>query len=165
MARVYTKIGDIFSAKLDEKSKKYFQFIASDMGQLNSSVIRVFRKVYPIDATPDLSEVVKGEVEFYAHCVINWGVKLGLWEKVGRNPNVGRLDVLFRTSEDSGRRVGDPRVEVSESWWVWHLNEKHRSVGKLKGENQKAEIGSIIPPKSIVHRMQTGKYDFFYPGY
>lgn len=44
-------------------------------------------------------------------------------------------------------------------------NEEQKSVGKLEGQDQKAEIGSIIPPDSIVHRMQTGKYDFVYPDF
>ena len=81
--RVGTKIGDIFSVTIDEKKKKYFQLIAFDLTQLNSDVIRTFKKQYPLDATPDLNEVTKGEVEFYAHCATKWGVKLGYWEKNG----------------------------------------------------------------------------------
>ena len=34
MVRIYTKIGDVFSAKTDEKTKKYFQLIAYDLTQL-----------------------------------------------------------------------------------------------------------------------------------
>lgn len=44
MVRVYTKIGDIFSIQIDEKVKRYFQLIAYDLAQLNSDVIRVFKK-------------------------------------------------------------------------------------------------------------------------
>ena len=67
MARANTKIGDVFSVKIDNHSKKYFQYIISDLTQLNSDVIRAFKKVYLIDTNPDLSEIVNGEVEFYAH--------------------------------------------------------------------------------------------------
>ena len=47
-----TKIRDVFSANIDNNHKRYLQYIASDMTQLNSDVIRVFAKIYPIDANP-----------------------------------------------------------------------------------------------------------------
>ncbi len=46
MVRVVTKVGDVFSVKLDNEVKKYFQLIAFDLTQLNSDVIRAFKKVY-----------------------------------------------------------------------------------------------------------------------
>tara|TARA_R110002124_G_scaffold239758_1_gene404914 strand:+ start:175 stop:657 length:483 start_codon:yes stop_codon:yes gene_type:complete len=159
MARANTKIGDVFSVKIDNTSKKYLQYIVSDLTQLNSDVIRAFKKVYPIDATPKLSEIVKGEIEFYAHCVTKWGIKLGYWESVGNISDVGEFNVLFRTSGDN------PQTKISRNWWIWKINEEQKQIGKLEVENRKAEIGSVIPPDSIVHRMQTGKYDFVYPEY
>lgn len=158
MARANTKIGDVFSVKINDSSKKYFQYIVSDLTQLNSDVIRAFKKVHPINANPDLSEIVNGEVEFYAHCVTKLGLKMGYWEKIGNTDDVGNFDdVLFRSSGDN------PQTKVSQDWWVWKINEEQRRVGKLEGENRKAEVGSVIPPDSIVHRIQTGKYDFVYP--
>lgn len=159
MTKVNTKIGDVFCAKLDNDSKKYLQYIVNDLTQLNSDVIRVFKQVFPIDATPDLTGVVNGEVEFYAHCVTKWGVKLGCWEKIGNIKNIGKIDVLFRSSDDDGNL----EIKVSNNWWVWKINEEQRKIGELTEEYQKAEIGSVIPPDSIVHRMRTGKYDFTYP--
>lgn len=157
MTRINTKIGDVFSVKIDN-NKKYFQYIVSDLTQLNSDVIRAFKKVYPINAHPDLSEIVNGEVEFYAHCVTKLGLKMGYWESVGNISDVGNFDnVLFRSSGDN------PQTRISQNWWVWKINEEQKPVGKLAGENRKAEIGSVIPPDSIVYRMQTGKYDFVYP--
>lgn len=44
MVRVVTKVGDVFSVKLDNEMKKYFQLIAFDLTQLNSDVIRAFKK-------------------------------------------------------------------------------------------------------------------------
>jgi len=158
MTRANTKIGDVFSVKIDDSSNKYFQYIVSDLTQLNSDVIRGFKKVYPINTNPDLSEIVNGEVEFYAHCVTKLGIKMGYWEKVGNISDIGNFDnVLFRSSADN------PQTGVSQNWWVWKINEEQKSVGKLTEENRKAEIGSVIPPDSIVHRMQTGEYDFVYP--
>jgi hypothetical protein len=161
MARANTKIGDVFSVKLDDSTKKYIQYVTNDLTQLNSDVIRAFKKAYPINATPDLSEVVKGEVEFYAHCVIKWGIKLNLWEKVENIADVGKVEVLFRGSTDTGK----PEIKVSDNWYVWKINEPFKDVGQLKGENQKAEIGMVISPVHIVHRVRTGEYDFVYPKY
>lgn len=163
MARINTKIGDVFSVKIDN-NKKYFQYIVSDLTQLNSDVIRAFKKVYPINAHPDLSEIVNGEVEFYAHCVTKLGLKMGYWESVGNISDVGKTDhILFRDTNDAGSIPGE-QIKISHKWYVWKINDNDfMRVGKLVGENRKAEIGSVIPPDSIVHRMQTGKYDFVYP--
>lgn len=49
MAYANTKIGDIFCVKLDNNRKKHLQYVASDLTQLNSDVIRVFKIVYPTD--------------------------------------------------------------------------------------------------------------------
>ncbi len=165
MTRVNTKIGDIFSINLDERDKKYFQLIAFDLTQLNSDVIRAFKKTYPINATPDLSEVIKDEVEFYAHCVTKFGLKMNLWEKVGNIADVGKLDVIFRDTNDAGTKPGE-QVKVSQKWYVWRIGDADFTrVGKLVGENRNAEIGIIVNPYDIADRIKTGKYNFFYPSY
>lgn len=165
MARISTKIGDVFSVRLDDSSKKYFQYVSNDLTQLNSDVIRVFKKAYPINEAPDLRKVVEGEVEFYAHCVTKWGVKLDFWEKVGNVNNIGKSETLFRDTNDYGSKPGE-QVKVSHNWYVWRTNDADfTQVGKLEGEHQKAEIGIVISPDSIVHRIRTGKYDFIYPAY
>ena len=165
MARVVTKIGDIFCVKLDNNSKQYFQYVANDLTQLNSDVIRVFKKKYSIDETPKLTDVVNDEVSFSAHCVTNLGVKLGVWEKIGKVPFDGKVDTLFRDTNDHGHKLGEEPIKISNNWYVWKINEDFRRVGKLEGDNQKAEIGMVINPLSIAHRIRTGKYDFVYPGY
>ena len=164
MPRIITKIGDVFSAQLGEKTKKYFQYVANDLTQLNSDVIRAFKKTYSLEENTDLSVLVNDEVDFYAHCVTKWGIKLGYWEKVGNVADVGRVNVLFRNTSDWGPKAGE-QVKVSHRWWIWKINQEHKYVGKLEGENQKAEIGIVISPDSIVHRIKTGRYDFVYPEY
>ncbi len=165
MARIITKIGDVFCVKLDDRNKKYFQYVAKDLTQLNSDVIRAFKKTYSIDEEPNLSEVVKDEIAFYGHCVTNLGVKMGVWEKVGKAPIVGELDVLFRGTNDYGHKLGDEPIKISNNWYIWKINEDFRDVGKLEGDNLKSEIGVVVNPFDIAHRMRTGKYDFVYPGY
>lgn len=164
MARIITKKGDVFVAHLGDGTKKYFQYACNDLSQLNSDVIRVFAKSYAMEENPALEEVVKGEVMFYAHCVLKFGIKLSFWEKVGKAPNDETVDVFFRGSNDSGCKVGE-QVKVSYRWYVWKVNEPFIRVGKLEGENQKAELGLVINPLDVVNRMKTGKYNFFYPDF
>ena len=115
MARVSTKIGDIFSVKIDANSKKYFQLIAFDLTQLNSDVIRTFKKIYSIDENPDISEIINGEVEFYVHCITKSGVKMNLWEKVGNTVDIGSLNhVLFRGTNDYGKWIGEEPIRYQK---------------------------------------------------
>ena len=167
MTRVITKIGDMFSVVIDDHTKKYFQYVANDLTQLNSDVIRAFKKSYPLSEKAVLPAIVKGEVEFYAHCVTKWGVKMNFWEKVGNCNDVGTVDVYFRGTNDYGHKVGEEPVKVSHNWYVWKINDdKFTSVGKLEGKYQKSEIGLVINPESIIYRMRTGEYDFkAYPSY
>src|SRR5256885_10293319 len=118
MPKFKTKIGDLFSVPLDSSTKKYFQYIANDLSQLNSDVIRAYVEPNPIDAKPDLGDVAKGEVEFHAHVVIKWGLKATLWEKVGSAPCGDRLYVVFRDTNDYGNKV-----EISNNWYVWRINQ------------------------------------------
>jgi hypothetical protein len=154
------KIGDIFEVKMDEGSKKFFQYVANDITMLNSSVIKVFKNIYRNDDALDLEEVVKDEVDFYAHVFLRNGLKQGYWNKVGHIEEVGKIEVLFRNTDDYGKEV-----KVSENWYVWKINEPFIKVGKLEGKNKIAEIGVVKNAGDIVCRMRTGKYDFVYPQY
>lgn len=167
MARANTKIGDVFSVKVDDNSKKYFQYIVSDLTQLNSDVIRAFKKVYPINTNPDLSEIVSGEVEFYAHCVTKLGLKMNLWEKAGNISDVGKTDhILFRDTNDYGSKVGEEPIRVSNKWYVWRINDKDFTrVGKLEGENRKSYIGIVINPLGIIELLKGNKYPVNYPDF
>lgn len=167
MARTNTKIGDVFSVKIDENSKKYFQLIAFDLTQLNSDVIRAFKKEYPINEKPELFEIINSEVEFYAHCVTKFGLKMGLWEQIGNISEVGdNSQILFRDTNDYGVRRGEEPIKISQNWYIWKINDKDfQNVGKLQEENRKAEIGIVVTPIDIVDRMKTGKYNFVYPDF
>ena len=158
--RTVIRLGDIFRVKCGDYYK-YFQYVADDMTMLNSRVIRVFKEKYPLGEIPESTEVVKGEIDFYAHTSIKLGIKMGLWKKVGSAPIIGEIDVVFRDSKD----YGENKVEISERWYVWRINEDFRYVGKLEGENRKAEIGIIKAPLGIVERMKTGEYFGYYPDF
>ena len=167
MARVYTKIGDVFSAKIDDNHKKYFQLVALDTIQLNSDVIRAFEKVYPISAEPELSEIVNEKVDFYSHCATKLGIKMGLWEKIGNTTHTGDVsNILFRGTNDYGSKVGEEPITVSNEWYVWRINDKHfTNIGKLEGENRKAYIGMVINPLGIIELLKGNKYPVNYPDF
>ncbi len=165
MKRVRVKIGDVFAVRLDDNIKKCFQYVEIDRSQLDSPVIRAFKKAYPLDVMPDLAEIVADDVDFFAHVIVQWGLKMGLWEKVGHVDETGDPSVLFRDTDDCGHKEGEAPVRVSSNWYVWSVNEEFHHVGELKGENRNSEIGVVVSPPDIVHRMQTGKYGFVYPDY
>jgi len=152
-----TKIGDIFCAKIDESHKKYLQYIVSDLTQLNSDVIRVFKNVYPIDANPDLSEIVNDEVDFYAHCVTKEGIKRSLWDKVGNTQEIGCIEnIIFKDKNDY------TRTDIQNDWWFWRINGNHIDVNELIGEYKNAYLGLVFQPERIMHKLKTGSYPGVY---
>jgi hypothetical protein len=92
---------------------------------------------------------------------------MSLWEKIGNTSETGNTtQIIFRSTNDYGSKVGEEPIKVSNNWHVWHINDENFThVGKLTGENRKAEIGVVVIPHDIVCRMKTGKYDFFYPDF
>ncbi len=158
MPGVRTRKGNVFSVRVGPTDTKYFQYIANDLTQLNSDVIRAFKKVYPDESKPELDEIVSGEVEFYAHVVVPLGIKMKLWEKVGSVPFNGKVEVYFRGSQDYGKGI-----KFSEKWFVWQINGERQLVEKPTGELRAAEIGIVVSPKNLVDRMRTGQYHFVYP--
>jgi len=131
------------------------------MTQLNSNVIRIFKQKYSSRSKPDLLKIVSGKVDIHAHVIIMWGIKMKLWKKVGHVPYEAGSEALFRGSKDHS----NPKIKLSHNWYVWKINEPFQYVGKLEGEHKKADIGMVISPAGIVHRMRTGKYHFLYPNY
>lgn len=165
MKRTNTKIGDVFSAKLDNNSKKYFQYIANDLTQLNSDVIRGFKKEYAIDSNPDLSEIINDEINFYAHCNTKLGVKMGLWDKVGNITEVGLVKkILFKGAGDYARKAGEEPIKTSKQWYVWRVNdEEFTQIGELYGEYKNANIGLVINPNGVIELLKGNKYPSNYP--
>jgi len=167
MARIYTKKGDIFSAKIDENNKKYFQYITNDMRQLNSDVIRVFKTIYPIDAKPDLSEVVKDEIDFVSHCVINLGIKMNYWTKEGKAEDIGDFtNIIFRNTTNFGRHINEEPIKISDTWYVWRIgDERTVRVGRLENENRNSYIGLVFPPMGIIELLKGNKFPMLYPDF
>jgi hypothetical protein len=166
MARANTKIGDVFSVKLNESSIKFFQYIANDLTQLNSDVIRAFTTEYALGTQPDLLDIVNDEVGFYAHCVTKFGIKMELWKMVGNIQEIGDLNIIFRESDDYGHKVGEEPITISKNWYVWKINDaEFTKVGKLEGVNQKAYVGLVFNPIGILELLKGNKYPINYPDF
>jgi hypothetical protein len=90
------KIGDIFEAKVDEEYKKYFQMICTDASLLNSDVIRIFKKKYPLDSNQNVEQIIQDDIDIYTHCSIKLGLKLNFWKTFTNSEKTGRKDILFR---------------------------------------------------------------------
>jgi hypothetical protein len=167
MTRANTKIGDVFSVKIDASNKKYFQYIANDLTQLNSDVIRSFKKEYLENEQVNYEEILRGEIDFHAHTMINVGIKQKLFHKEGNYyvfPNIE--NIVFRGTLDYGKMQNGKTIQISKNWRIWHINDKDFiHVGVLTKEHRESEIGIIMPPFIIIERIKRGKFNFEYPGF
>lgn len=159
------KIGDIFSVNIADNLKRYFQYITNDLTQLNSDVIRAFKKVYPLEEDPNPLEVINDEIDFYAHCIIKLGIKMGLWKKESNIHSVGKIDhILFRSTSDYGIKIGEEPIQISNKWYVWNIGDKDfTKIGKLESIYENAFIGLVINPYGIVELLKGNKYPINYP--
>ncbi len=134
--RIVTKIGDVFCAEIENQHKRFFQYIVSDMTMLNSSVIRAFKRHYPMDYVPDTGEIMEDEVEFYAHTVLRAGIMYNAWYKVGKVKELGDFShVIFRYCREMSK------VERSVNWIVFYINNPEMYVGELPKKFYTAERG------------------------
>jgi hypothetical protein len=152
-------VGDVFAVPLGEGVLGFFQYIARDTSQLNSHVVRVFKERSDENAPVDVSQLTHGDVDFHAHVFLNVGLKKEVWRKVSHAAATGANDILFRDSSDYGRS----KERVSDNWFVWRINGPFGAIGPLSGDACNAEIGVVVPPGSLVYRMNNGVYDFYYP--
>ena len=155
--RIITRIGDIFCIEIDNEYKCYFQYIAKDMSQLNSSVIRVFKRHYPMDYEYDEQEVLNDEVNFYAHTILRIGIDNGTWYKVGKSKEIGDTSkIMFRLSSDFG---GGPQPIKSYHWYVWKLNEEYIHIGELtEGYKDITDLGLVIQYCDVFNKIKNGFY-------
>ena len=153
--RIVTRIGDVFCVEIDKEYKCYFQYVANDMTQLNSSVIRVFRRHYPMDYVPDLDEIVTDEVHFYAHTILYGGIYYGIWYKVGKHADLGDTEnIMFRLFSEGSYA----HLTKSYKWYCWYINKEHFDIGEMKPEYKNADIGWVFPYEEIVSKIKTDKY-------
>ena len=153
---MYVLKGDVYCVEIDNTYKRYFQYVARDVSQLSSIVIRVFKKKYRIDEEIDLEYILNGEVDFFAHTyLIKLGIENKYWYKVGRSKNLGDVDnIYFKRNGD----FGIASVTVSHCWYVWKINEEPISIGDMSYLYENYFIGYIFCADSIYHRIVNGSW-------
>ena len=153
--RIVTKIGYVFCIEIEGQYKCYFQYVANDLTQLNSSVIRVSKTRYPIDYVPDIEAIVNDEVYFYAHTILRVGIDAGAWYKVGKSKNIGEPDkIMFKLFSE-----GDySQMTKSYRWYVWQLNKEHVFIGEQTDAIRGYDLGWVVPYIDIVSKIKTGKF-------
>ncbi len=163
--RIVTKIGYVFCAEIDGAFKAYFQYVANDLTMLNSSVIRVFKKRYPMDYTPVIEEIVKDEVLFYAHTILKFGIADKIWYKVGKSSNIGEEDlknVFFCMTQSINYNLNTheiTKVDPLKNWFIWRIGHELKGVGRLpKKYYNIVELGTVYPFSSIIERIKYGYY-------
>lgn len=160
--RTVTRIGDIFCAEIDNEYKCYFQYVGKDSCQLGGALIRVFRKRYPIDANPDMMEVINGEIGFHTLTFIQVGTKLGAWYKVGKAPILNQEhlnDLIFGdTSLPFDIDTYQP-LNPFEHWLVRTFNTQFKDIGELPDYLKGCiENDGVHPYSSIIERMRYGYF-------
>ena len=154
--------GDVFCIMIDDHTCRYFQYIGNDSTQLGSNVIRVFKRNYLSKEAIDFYKVVKDEVDFYAHVVLKVGEKHSIWKKVGNIDYSEMCEIIFRDSSD----YGNPDIQKSKNWWIWKINDDQKKVDEESiSILNNTEIGIVINPNAILKRLETGRYQFFYPDF
>ena len=162
--RIVTRIGNVFCAEIDNECKRFFQYVTNDLECLNSSVIRVFKTKYSIDYKPKVENIIKDEVEFYAHTILKIGIEFNAWYKVGTSKNIGEghKDVLFGIASEifTTENYNVIRVNPIENWRVWKINQPALiENGKLtKKYVPLINWGGVLPYELIISKM---KYGYF----
>ena len=161
--RVYTKKGDIYEIIVDDTYKRYLQLIGYDLECLNSDTFRVFKKSYPVDYNPTMDEILKDDIDFYVHSFAGGGIHDEIWNLVYRSKDVGKLDgIKFRIIGE----LPPPGIKFTEyifsksTVWTFNGNNMHTICGKLPEEWIGADLGDVLQPKNILHRIKYGKYDW-----
>ena len=165
MKRTRNLIGNIYEVRVNSEFKRYFQFIARDRTLLGSDVIRVFEPPIAIDESPDLNALVRGKADIFLHVFLRVGVKLGVWKKVGHSNEIGDLNVCFRDTDDYALGIEAGKRRVSETWWVWKVNEGPIYVGKLTGEYRDCHPGIVLPPDGVLEILKGHRFPPTYPSF
>ncbi len=153
--RIVTKIGNVFCVEVENQYKMYFQYVANDISELNSSVIRVFKTKYAIDAKPDIESIVNDEVWFYAHAILRMGIADDVWYKCGKSKNIGNPEnIMFRKTLEADTS----KMKKSYNWLIWKINQEKQWVGELTEELKKIDVGDIFSPIFIYEKIKYGEF-------
>ena len=118
-----------------------------------------------MDYKPVIEEIVKDEVEFYAHTILKFGIVFNVWYKVGTSKNIGEgyKDALFGDADEYMCLSPHETIKVNpiENWTVWRINEPPILHGRLKKEYMdKLNRGGVISYVDIINRLECGYFKY-----
>jgi hypothetical protein len=169
MKHIVTKVGFVYKTKKTSAGVRYLQLVAIDRANLSSDVIVVFK---PKDIkSDDLEEITSRPIEFYTHTTVSAGVRLGMWEKVGKaevkiDPKAlsfgyyrdqWHINLMKKVAKSNGSERLYPPFE-KPYWDIWDLTEeKYSSFGWKDGLRAEMQYGGIAPPTIVIKTIE-GKY-------
>ncbi|MCQ2217428.1 MAG: hypothetical protein MJZ33_02955 [Paludibacteraceae bacterium] len=155
-----TKVGDVFEVVISDTEKRYMQYIASDLTQLNSDVLRVFKHIYKLNEKPTLAEIVSGNVDYYTHGDSKFGIKMEAWTLYGNINEIGDYsNVWFKCKRDY------TNPENNNDWYVWKIGDSHISMDINKIKDLGAHLGMVNSYLSILYRLRTGHEEVIFAKY
>jgi hypothetical protein len=151
------KIGDVYRIRLNDGQYALMQHLCNDTSQLNSPIVVVSLKRY--QASEEIkAEQIMDHDSFFVHVLPKAGETLCVWERVQwLRPLIDKIPVIWATCNHR-----DLQLEVSRDWSVWRTNEKWRSPAS-QNELMASELGLVMNPLDIVHRIEHGAYAMKYP--
>ena len=116
-----------------------------------------------MDYKPNLDEIVKDDVDFYAHVMLNNGVREGIWYRVGKHQDLGDTEnIMFRQHNETEvyfDEHGIPQIRDTSTWWIWKVNQDFIDIGaELPNEYRSLPEGSVFPYTSIIRKIKTGHF-------
>ena len=151
--------GSIFCT-VRNNQKRFFQYVGSDLSQLNSDVIGIFRRNYTHNEFPNVARFLDDTYEYVLHTTISLGKRMCGWEYLGETSEPHKIDdVLFVTqhSHPLFYRVGEP---IDGGWRIWKMNEDAAVISYHP--NGKLTNGMVFPPYSIEELLFDTGFDEFY---
>jgi hypothetical protein len=158
VGRQMARVGDVFEVRADQATVGVLHYVAKDSTQLHAHVVRAYNCT---DIPPDRAELermVARPPAFVAHVAIQVGVKHGVLILAGRIPPPEHCYTWFRQANDYGNQSA-----TSTNWSVWQVGKPMKRVSRLSDEQRKYEIGMVVNPYDVLHRLRSGDYEFFYP--
>jgi hypothetical protein len=166
--RIITKIGHIYQTIETKRGPRYFQLVTFDQVQLVSDVVVIFRPPEdPLDPK-DVDQIAALPVECYTHTIVNFGIKDGLWHKIGKAPVKAQLAQLhFKSYHDAemgeieakavAKGIMPPSPLPFPHWVTWTPQDADWTyVDDFTGKQLAAMGGSVYPPAHVIELIEDG---------
>lgn len=160
------KEGDVFYVEIGDGKKAYFQYLMQDHHYCNACVIRVFERHYKSGMQVEISDIVSDKVAFYTHVFLWYGIREGMYFKVGNSPisckeldNVyfAKTDSLIKIEQDGEEQYID--VNPLENWYIWKVTGEKKNFEKVPEEIiPLLECCVVDTAESLIKRIRLGYY-------